>query len=195
MNLLDDVPSIIWKSVKHLVVCEASYKCSSTFANREPTLERYCYTPLLTMWLSFPYFEIVASRTFFGKSSAPTSPPTAIASPPNPFISSTTSWAFFSSRLHKLTCQWGHITEGNGVNALADHNLRTLPGKYDSSTPPDSLRQTGASARAEGMFGRDVNGPDQHLGTPDHKLPDATHRVPKNSPVIIATSPKSKPRE
>jgi len=88
VDLLDDVPSIIWKSVKHLVKRKTSYKRPSTTSNR---LEGYCYEPLLTMWLSFPYFEIVASIIFFGKSSAPTSPPTAIASPPNPCISSTTS--------------------------------------------------------------------------------------------------------
>jgi len=147
------------------------------------------------MWLSFPYFEIVASRILFGKSSEPTSPPTAIASPPNPFISSTTSWAFFSSRLQRLTCQWDLITERNEVNALADYNLCTLLGKDDSGTPPDSLRQTVASAHAEGMFGREADEPEQHLDHTHHKSPDATHRVPENSPVMIATSPDSKPRE
>jgi len=39
VNLLDDVPSIIWKSVNHLVVCEASCKRPSTSANRKPALE------------------------------------------------------------------------------------------------------------------------------------------------------------
>ena len=39
VNLLDDVPSVIRESVKHLVVCEASCKRPSTSADREPTLE------------------------------------------------------------------------------------------------------------------------------------------------------------
>jgi len=36
VNLLDDVPSIIRKGVKHLVVREASCKQPSTSANCEP---------------------------------------------------------------------------------------------------------------------------------------------------------------
>jgi len=37
----------------------------------------------------------------------------------------------------------------NVVNVLADHNLRTLLGKDDSSTPSNSLRQTGVLVRVK----------------------------------------------
>lgn len=43
--------------------------------------------------------SMVALRIFSGNSSAPTSPPTASASPPAALISSTTVWALASSRL------------------------------------------------------------------------------------------------
>lgn len=54
MNFLDDVPGIIRKSVKHFVVCEASYIQPPTFVSRELTVESYSHKPLLTTWLSFP---------------------------------------------------------------------------------------------------------------------------------------------
>ena len=153
-----------------------------TSVNHEPPLESYGHEPLLTMWLSFPYLEMVASSTFFGKSSAPTSPPTAIASPPNPLISSTTSCAFFSSRLQRLVCQWDLMTK-KGVNVLADYDLCTLPGKDDSSTPSNSLRQTSMSIRAKEIFGGSVDKPEQHLG---NMRPSVTRHRPLGNQVLTS---------
>jgi len=50
------------------------------------------------------------------------------------------------------------------MNALADYDLRTLLGKDDSSTPPDSLRRNICVGSRKETFGREANEPEQHLG-------------------------------
>ena len=49
MNLLDDVPGVVRKSVKHFVIGEASYTKPSKSVNRALTLREHGDKPLLTM--------------------------------------------------------------------------------------------------------------------------------------------------
>lgn len=82
-------------------------------------------------------YWIVASTIFFGNSSEPTSPPTAKASPPAALISSTTIWAFFSSRLQR-NVRYSHLERKNR-GLLADHDLSSFFGEKESSTPSNAL--------------------------------------------------------
>lgn len=98
----DDIEGIVGRRVQHAVVREAgvvhdvinlAVLPTGTSADALGSLDIECELCPLETHL------IVAVMTFSGKSSAPTSPPTASASPPASLISSTTSCAFFSSRL------------------------------------------------------------------------------------------------
>lgn len=105
MNFQDDVERVVWRRVQHLVEGEScivhdmvQLSVLPSWKKMQPTSE--CLRKKLD---NLDTYLIVASMILLGKSSAETSPPMAMASPPALTISSTTSCAFFSSKL-KTRC-------------------------------------------------------------------------------------------
>jgi hypothetical protein len=79
------------------------------------------------------------------------------------------------------------------VSALADYNLRTLFGKDDGSAPSDTLSQTSESAYTRNIQKR----VQLTCAAPGARraMSHRHHRKQRYLPVMIATSPASKPRE
>ena len=98
MDALNDVPGIVRRGVQHAVKGEARIVHDVVQLSVLPVFRALDITSLMQPEEGDTHL-MVASMTFCGKSSAETSPPTAMASPPKALISSTTSCAFFSSRL------------------------------------------------------------------------------------------------
>ena len=97
MNFHDNVKRVIWRRMEHAV--ESETRVVDDVVQFAIFPEIFGAQSMLRGKVKIQTHLIVASSILCGKSSAETSPPTAIASPPAALISSTTASAFFTSKL------------------------------------------------------------------------------------------------
>ena len=146
MNLLDDIPGIIRKSMKHFIICEARCTQPQGSINSAPVTWRVLPRTVVDNVIEFSVLGDRSVECLRREVIGTNVPTNGDGIPSKGFNLFNYKLSFLNIEAAEVDVSMGFRETEKGMNILADYNPRTLPGEDDGSAPSNSLSQTSESA-------------------------------------------------